>query len=97
MLVAKLVYTSFLTRVIVEDNANDDMVIAATKIKLLGQVNNELTENLEKIVDDTECPYNPETDTKFMKCSSVGFGYCQYEKSNGDCTCTEHCSEQIIY
>jgi hypothetical protein len=55
--VAKLVYTSFVTRVIVDENATDDEIISVAKYKLHDIIIDEFSENLEKIVDDTECPY----------------------------------------
>lgn len=55
--VAKLVYASFLVRVIVEDNATDEEIINRSHIKFKVSVNEELNGNIEKIVDDTECPY----------------------------------------
>lgn len=54
--VAKLVYYSFVTRVIVDEKAYDDEIIRTSKRKILEKVNNELSENLEDIVDDEECP-----------------------------------------
>ena len=54
--VAKLVYYSFATRVIVDEKAYDDEIIRESKRKILEKVNNELSENLEDIIDDEECP-----------------------------------------
>lgn len=54
--VAKLVYYSFVTRVVVDDDATEDDIITESKRKILEKVNNELSENLEDIVDDEECP-----------------------------------------
>lgn len=54
--VAKLVYYSFVTRVVVDDDATDQDIIIESKRKILEKVNNELSENLEDIVDDEECP-----------------------------------------
>lgn len=61
---AKLVYTSFLTRVVVDDNATDEQIIDMARPKLVEQVRTELTENLEEIVDDEECPYDSSFDDK---------------------------------
>ena len=54
--VAKLVYVSFITRVVVDENATDDQIIEAAKPNLYEKVRLETGENLEKIEDDTECP-----------------------------------------
>jgi hypothetical protein len=59
---AMLVYSSFVTRVIVDENASDDEIIQATKAKLVNQVTNELGDNVESIGYDFEVPYNPEKD-----------------------------------
>jgi hypothetical protein len=58
--VAKLVYISLVTRVIVEENATEDDIIMAAKPKFMDSIFNDFGENLEKIVDDTECPYEEE-------------------------------------
>ena len=54
--VAKLVYYSFVTRVVVDNDATQEDIIRESKRKILEKVNNELGENLEEIVDDEECP-----------------------------------------
>ncbi len=54
--VAKLVYYSFVTRVVVEDDASDDEIVRASKKNMFIKVKSELGENLEDIVDDEECP-----------------------------------------
>jgi hypothetical protein len=54
--VAKLVYYSFVTRVVVDDDATEDDIIIESKRKILEKANNELSENLEDIIDDEECP-----------------------------------------
>ena len=58
----KLVRTSFVTSVEVADNATVAEILVATKLKLIQQVINELSENLDEIVDDTEIlePVNDE-------------------------------------
>ena len=55
--VAKLVLVSLMTRVIVEDTATDEEILAIARPKFHAIVENELMENLESIADDTECPY----------------------------------------
>jgi hypothetical protein len=58
--VAKLVYMSMVTRVIVDEDATEDQIIQASKNSFVEKVLNELGENLEEIVDDEEVPYDPE-------------------------------------
>jgi hypothetical protein len=58
--VAKLVYVSMVTRVIVDEDATDEQIIQASKNNFVEKVLNELGENLEEIVDDEEVPYDPE-------------------------------------
>ena len=55
--VAKLVAYSFLTRVVVDENATEDEIIRATKRMMKTKVDDELGENLESIEDDEECPF----------------------------------------
>ena len=55
--VAKLVTISLMTRVIVDENATDEQIVEAAKSKFIEKINNEALENLEDIVEDTECPY----------------------------------------
>lgn len=60
--VAKLVYVSLVTRVVVDENATDEQIVEASKSKFIDKVNTELMENLEEIIDDEECPYDSEFD-----------------------------------
>ena len=63
MKVAKLVYISMITRVIVDEGATDEEILDAARPEFLNKVKDEsLGENLEKIVDDEECPYDPAFD-----------------------------------
>jgi hypothetical protein len=56
--VAKLVVVSFITRVIVDENATDMEIIEAAKPRILEKIHkNEIGENLEEIMDDKECPF----------------------------------------
>jgi len=67
--VAKLVYVSFITRVVVDENATDDQIIEAAKPNLYEKVRLETYDNLEKIEDDTECPFgtfNEEVETFYQ-------------------------------
>ena len=61
--VAKLVCVSFVTRVIVDENATLDEIMNEARPKLINKVLNELSENLEDVIEDKEVPYN----TKFDK------------------------------
>jgi hypothetical protein len=55
--VAKLVTVSFITRVVVDETMSDDDILEYSKDSFKEKVNWELSENLESIVDDEECPY----------------------------------------
>jgi hypothetical protein len=59
MKVAKLVYVSMVTRVIVDEDATDEQIIQAARPQFAEKVQTELGENLEEIVNDEECPYDP--------------------------------------
>lgn len=60
--VAKLVYVSLVTRVIVDDNASDSEILMKAQMKFIEKIENEIYEHLEEIVDDTECPYGENLD-----------------------------------
>lgn len=58
MKVAKLVYFSLMTRVIVDEDATDEEIIKACYPNIQAKLNNhELGENLEDIEDDEEAPF----------------------------------------
>ena len=57
MKVAKLVYYSFMTRVVVDEDATESKIVLASKKNMLAKVNIELGENLEEISSDDECPF----------------------------------------
>lgn len=57
MKVAKLVYVSLLTRVIVEENADQTVIMEEAIPKLSETLMDSPFENIDKIVDDIECPY----------------------------------------
>ena len=59
---AVLVYWSPITRVVVPDDATDEDIIEATRDKFKQKTMYEYIENIEKIVDDVDCPYDPEYD-----------------------------------
>jgi hypothetical protein len=60
--VAKLVCVSLMTRVIVDENASEVDILELAGIKLAEKIQHELTEHLESIEDDIECPYEPGLD-----------------------------------
>ena len=60
--VAKLVAVSLLTRVIVEDTASEGAILTAAGPRFIGKIHTDLEDNVEYIVDDTECPFDPEKD-----------------------------------
>lgn len=55
--VAKLVYVTLLTRVIVEEGADQQAIMEEAVPKLSETLMDSPFENIDKIVDDTECPY----------------------------------------
>lgn len=56
--VAKLVMVSLMTRVIVDENATDDQIIAASYKGFQAKIDNrELGDNIESIENDEEVPY----------------------------------------
>ena len=57
MKVAKLVYYSFMTRVVVEEDATESQIVMATQKQMTTKVINDLGENLEEIILDDECPF----------------------------------------
>lgn len=62
MKVAKLVTVSLMTRVVVDENASEDEILNAATLKFVEKINNEINEHVEDIVDDEDCPYDPEFD-----------------------------------
>ena len=58
--VAKLVYVSMVTRVIVDENASETDILIQAQSKFIEKIENEIHENLEEIIDDEECPYEVE-------------------------------------
>ncbi len=60
--VAKLVYVSLATRVVVDENASEDEILNAASVKFIEKIVNEIEEHIEEIVDDEESPFNPEFD-----------------------------------
>ncbi len=59
---AKLVLWSPMTRVIVSDDATYDEIIKAAKDRFFEKLRDEYEENIEDVIDDQECPYDPEHD-----------------------------------
>lgn len=60
--VAKLVYVSLMTRVVVDENATEEEIVEASKKNLLAKISNDLHENVEEVIDDEEMPYNKSYD-----------------------------------
>jgi hypothetical protein len=60
--VAKLVTITMKTRILVDENASESDIIELASIRMSEKIQHEFNENLESIVDDIECPYNPEFD-----------------------------------
>lgn len=57
MKVAKLVTITLTTRVVVDENISDEQIFEVARPELKRKAAEEMFENLEKIEDDTECPY----------------------------------------
>ena len=64
--VAKLVYVSLLTRVIVEEGATEQEIMELAIPKLSQNLMDSPYENIEKIVDDVDSPFNEEYDEESM-------------------------------
>jgi hypothetical protein len=65
---AVLVYTSFVTRVVVDEDASDDDIILTAKQKFnLNQAFDEFSENVEEIVEDEECPFDCDTESDSIR------------------------------
>jgi hypothetical protein len=66
MKTAKIIWVSLATRVIVDTNDSEEIVIEKAieqaKDKFIDKINNELYENIDEIFDDTDCPYDQEID-----------------------------------
>ena len=62
MKVAKLVYVSMTTRVVVDKDASDEEIMGVASLRLIDKLNNEKMELLESIEDDIECPYDNDLD-----------------------------------
>jgi hypothetical protein len=57
MKVAKLVYVTLATRVIVEEDATQQQIMEEAVPRLSENLMDAPFENIDKIIDDTECPY----------------------------------------
>lgn len=55
--VAKIVKVCLITRVVVEENATDEDILQKCGIAFKRQVNEELSEHLDSIEPDVECPF----------------------------------------
>lgn len=58
--VAKLVLWSPMTRVIVDEDVTYDEIVEAARDKFKGKLDWEYEANIEEVLDDEECPYDPE-------------------------------------
>ena len=56
--VAKLVYASLVTRVIVDENATEQEIMELAVPKLSENLMDSPFEHLEDIIDDLECPFD---------------------------------------
>jgi hypothetical protein len=63
--VAKLVYVSMVTRVVVEDTATDEEIIDISTERFIDKLKTEIGEHIETIEDDIECPYDEDFDVNF--------------------------------
>lgn len=55
---ALLVTVTFITRIVVDDDATDEAISESVKPNLLEKIfNNEIGENTTKVIKDLECPY----------------------------------------
>lgn len=59
---AVLVYWSPITRVIVPDDATDEDIEMIAQSQIRDKLESDFLENIEKIIPDTERPYDPEFD-----------------------------------
>lgn len=59
---AVLVTFSLCTRVIVDKDADEDDIVEAARGNIFSKVGTCLGENVMDVVDDVDCPYDPETD-----------------------------------
>jgi hypothetical protein len=68
MKVAKLVYLSLMTRVIVDENATYEDIVEAVRPNFRESINDTaLGENIEEIIDDEEIPFGElDSDIKYI-------------------------------
>lgn len=64
---AYLVYFYPATRVVVDEGATEEEIIEKAKPKIRHIVENEFSDNIEKIEEDLEQPYDPKTDDPLPK------------------------------
>jgi len=67
MKVAKLIYVSLATRVVVEDTATEEEIMELAMPRFVDKIVNELGEHIESIEDDNECPYDEFYDESIFK------------------------------
>lgn len=59
---AILITFSLTTRLIVDDNISEDEIIQIGALKCSEKLSCEPNEHLDSIIDDVECPFDPEFD-----------------------------------
>jgi hypothetical protein len=59
---ALLVAASFLTRVVVDENATEQEIMEMAALNISEKATTEFSDNLEYIELDEECPYDPAFD-----------------------------------
>ncbi len=93
MKVAKLVYISLMTRVVVDSEATEDQIIAAAMPRFIDDIETGCTESIEQISDDLECPYDPDTDFGIDHEFEVRCNMCNWEGDNEDLALFEYTVE----
>jgi hypothetical protein len=63
--IAKLVTVELTTRVVVNQNADEETILNTARTRFVDKILTELEENIVEIVDDTEFPYEPEYDLHY--------------------------------
>ena len=60
---AHLVYVSIATRVVVDENATEQDIIELANAQIMDNlIFDGIFENVEEVLDDDECPYDPDFD-----------------------------------
>ena len=56
--VAKLVRVTLITRIIVEEGTTREKILETARRNFIDSINNDLSENVDSIENDTECPFS---------------------------------------